>query len=522
MKIRSDIVQVYKDVHIWVGILSGLMLFIAFYAGAITMFERPFSRWATPPTPLAAAPELARTQALVDATLAAYPQASRRYSIVLETTPERPARLIWREGNRRAFSEYGASFDAEGRLQVRKLASAPVASLVDRLHQFVGLPFPDKLSRPIMGVVAMLYALALISGTVVLLPTLVKDFFALRVGKNIKRMWLDAHNALGIVSLPLHLVMALTSVVFAFHDQIYDVQGRALYGQPISWAHEEPAPLPPGARPLPTEALLARIGEQLPHLRVQSLDFSLDHDRLEGSVVGQDIRYGTRARTFSSTHFDPYSGKVDAHDMPGYMDGWSAAVNAFFMLHFGSYGGNAVRWLYLLLGLAGAALFYTGNLLWIESRRRKARGGEPPAQKTSARVLGALTIGVSLGCVAGISATTAATKWLPSLVQDLAAWHEGIYYAVFVAAVAWALLRGAARAAGELLIAAAALTALVPLGSLAGVWNIAGTWNHGASGLAIDLVALAAVPVLLLLARHSRRRMRAGHPDSVWAARPAR
>ena len=40
-------------------------------------------------------------------------------------------------------------------------------------------------------------------------------------------------------------------------------------------------------------------------------------------------------------------------------------------------------------------------------------------------MLGALTVGVSLDCIAGISATLAATKWLPGNVGDVAAWHEG-------------------------------------------------------------------------------------------------
>ncbi len=49
MKIRTDIVRMYKEIHGWVGIVSGLALFIAFYAGAITMFEEPLQRWASPP-----------------------------------------------------------------------------------------------------------------------------------------------------------------------------------------------------------------------------------------------------------------------------------------------------------------------------------------------------------------------------------------------------------------------------------------------------------------------------------------
>lgn len=520
-KIRSDIVKVYKDVHIWVGILAGLMLFIAFYAGAITMFEKPLERWATPPSALAAPPPLERAPALVRAVLAEHPQAAKNHSVVVATTPDAPARVVWRvRGDRpRQFTEFGASFAPDGTLQVERLRKAPVAQLVDTLHQQVGLPFPDAVARPIMGIVALLYAVALVSGVIILLPTLAKDFFALRIGRNIKRLWLDVHNALGFVSLPFHLVMALTCVVFAFHDPFYDVQGKVVYPNGIQWGGEEHAPPPPpGAQPLPADELLRRVHAQLPGFDVYGFTFQQGEDRVEGRVTGLDVRRGTRARTYASTHLDPYTGEVDAHDLPGHMERWDAAVNAFFMLHFGSYGGNPVRWLYLLLGLGGALVFYTGNLLWIESRRKKQRDAGLPVQKRATRVLGALTVGVSLGCVAGISATVAATKWLPARVDDVAAWHEGIYYAVFVAAVAWAFLRGTARGACELLWLAAFATALVPLGSLAGAWNIGGTWNHPGMGYVVDLTALAAVPVLLWAAARTRRRALQGHQDSVWSA----
>jgi hypothetical protein len=106
---------------------------------------------------------------------------------------------------------------------------------------------------------------------------------------------------------------------------------------------------------------------------------------------------------------------------------------------------------------------------------------------------------------------------LPAQGVDLAAWHEAIYYATFVICLAWAFLRGAARSAAVLLWLAAAMTALIPLSSLVGVWQLGGSWNHGASGIAVDLTALGTVFVLLLAARHSRRRLREGHTDSIWA-----
>ena len=140
MKIRSDIIKVYKDVHIWIGIVSGLMLFIAFYAGAITMFEKPLERWATPPSQLAEAPPLEDAEKLLAAVLEQYPGAARRYSIVVTPTPDQPARLVFSErGNRpRELVEYGASFAADGSLQVQRLRAAKAAQVVDRMHQHVG------------------------------------------------------------------------------------------------------------------------------------------------------------------------------------------------------------------------------------------------------------------------------------------------------------------------------------------------------------------------------------------------
>jgi uncharacterized iron-regulated membrane protein len=57
-----------------------------------------------------------------------------------------------------------------------------------------------------------------------------------------------------------------------------------------------------------------------------------------------------------------------------------------------------VQWLYFLLGLGGAFLFYSGNLLWIESRRKRRQVEQGRAQLVMARA----TVGICLGvCVAG-------------------------------------------------------------------------------------------------------------------------
>ena len=41
---RSEFIRIYKSVHTWTGIIAGMALFIAFYAGAITIFKAPLAR----------------------------------------------------------------------------------------------------------------------------------------------------------------------------------------------------------------------------------------------------------------------------------------------------------------------------------------------------------------------------------------------------------------------------------------------------------------------------------------------
>jgi uncharacterized iron-regulated membrane protein len=353
VKVRTDIVRMYKEIHGWVGIISGLALFIAFYAGAITMFEEPLQRWASPRSQLAAPVPLERVPELVEAVLAEHPEASASYDIHVETGPEQPARMSWtvRSGGDDHASvpqTYYAALAPDGSVQVEENGPSPVAQFIDVLHQHVGLPFPPEISLVVMGAISLLYAIAIVSGVIVLLPSLVSDLFAMRVGKNVKRIWLDLHNVLGILSLPFHLIMALTAVVFAFHDQFYDMQG-ATFARGMSGAQAEaapPEPEPELGQPLAPAELIRRIEAQAPRFAIRSINYELEEDgHAHVHVQGTDPRHGHRAPTYGMAEVDAYTGKLTEVDyMPGNQGGWGATITSFFALHFGNFGGASVRW----------------------------------------------------------------------------------------------------------------------------------------------------------------------------------
>ena len=93
--------------------------------------------------------------------------------------------------------------------------------------------------------------------------------------------------------------------------------------------------------------------------------------------------------------------------------------------------------------------------------------------------------------------------------------HSAIYYALFLLATFWALVRGAPRAGVELSVLGAVAMLCVPLASL-----IAGAdWYDAPALMLVDGVALMLAIALLWSARAARHRARTGPRDSVWSDR---
>lgn len=519
---RSEMIRLYKGVHTWTGILTGMALFIAFYAGALTIFKAPLNGWAEPPA-VRASLALDEAARLVEQVVA---MGVTDFTLHLQQNPQRPWPLTWQP--RGESEQQYARFDEAGLLETGREQPTAVGELVDLLHQTAGL-VPGDLESGItlMGVVSLFYGLALISGVVVLLPTLVKDFFAVRPGRNRKRFWLDSHNVLGIISLPFHLVILLSALVFAFHDPIYELQDRLVYGGNLQQHWDAGGPLaglergPEPAPMLSPQRLLAHARQAAPHFEPHTLTY-LHAGKRGASVIvrGLDERYPQRTVEGGLLVLVAATGATlnDSY-VPGQGPVWDSLISLFFALHFASFGGYWVDWGYFLLGLAGAALFYTGNLLWIETRRRRARqAGQQPEQTRTSRILGALSVGVCLGCVTGISLSLASAKWLHGWGLPSQNWHITAYYLVFLACVGWALWRGAARAAVDLLGLAALATLLIPLASLlAWFWPDCPWWVHRDwTSLAVDLVALLGAGLLAGLARFTARRLCAAAPDGIW------
>src|SRR3546814_20650180 len=112
------------------------------------------------------------------------------------------------------------------------------------------------------------------------------------------RMWLDLQNVLGLLSLPFHIIMALTSVVFAFHDQFYDAQDAVQRIGTEQVADREQVQGPPNTgEVLPPAELACRIGRQFPAFTLHSFSYETNQEEWSpGNIPGTEPPLRTEER----------------------------------------------------------------------------------------------------------------------------------------------------------------------------------------------------------------------------------
>lgn len=519
MKISSGTLRTFTTVHTWVGLVTGFALFVAFYAGAVTIFHHDLQVWQSPHGVEHAPQTLDDAQRLLDETLARHPDARKHMGMVFPGAEYPVAAAYWQDAQ--GQWRFATLDHLDG---IDEMPGGELSELVNALHYSLGIPVAGTY---LMGIVSLLYGLALISGVIIHLPKLKEDLFALRPGRNLKRMWQDAHNVIGVLSLPMHVMFAVTGamlclvliVMMALNPLIY----RGQLMQALGPAMDTAPVIAPANREQAIGPMALWHQRAIDEARAQGMA-SFEPAYLKLANAGDanavvEITGETEGALgpLGAVALNANTGEKLATQLPGRRDANHATLASAYALHFGEYGNHWVQWLYFLLGLGGAFLFYSGNLLWIESRRKRRQATQGRAQVWMARA----TVGVCIGVCVAISAAFVATQWLqaPSLRGlDLGFGVNATCFAAWGLCILWAALRPPIRAAQELLWAAAIVTAAIPLahGVVTGAW----LWTSAAAGqwalFAIDAGALAMAIAFAWLARVSARRAREGEANSVW------
>lgn len=516
-------IQRFTSVHSWVGICTGMALFIAFFAGSLAVYLEPIQKWANPDLRPAYG-SAADMERVVDAVVQ-HPDFADAFAGGLDLSfgaDGKGAKAVFYSGTPSrggAWVTHTLGLDADGRI-AQLDAPSSVDTMINRIHYSLGLP--KHAGYTLMGVVSAVYGLALVTGLLIHLPHLLRDLYSLRVSKNLKKMWLDAHNVIGVLSLPFHLMFAFTGLLICIMPILGNVMDQVSPNLGASQAFatqeqggfvirrhnqgEERRKVSPPAAVLPVSRLLEIAANEVSGLEATGISYSSYGTRDAKAKVSGHIRHALASEV--SVVIAASTGEVIEIDAPRTRSVPTQLEAGYVFLHFADFGGQFTRAVYFVLGLAGAFLFYSGNLLWIETRRRRHHVEQP----MSGWVMAQLSIGICLGCCLGIGLMLMGTQLLPLDLPGRSEWEENLYYIGFFGALVWSLARPPIRAGIEILAACAALYGLLPvlnttLSSWHGAWDVAG----------FDAILLLLALSFLALARSTVRRAATGQPNSVWS-----
>ncbi|MEM1437268.1 MAG: PepSY-associated TM helix domain-containing protein, partial [Pseudomonadota bacterium] len=137
---KKATLKAFTAAHSWLGLATGMALFIAFYAGALTVFFHELKAWDDylPGSGVHAQP--ARADALIEQVLAADPGAARAFHVHLAEPGHHGEQLYWFETQASGNVEtHGYELEPDDALRELE-PSGTLAGFVYGLHYTAGLP----------------------------------------------------------------------------------------------------------------------------------------------------------------------------------------------------------------------------------------------------------------------------------------------------------------------------------------------------------------------------------------------
>lgn len=349
-------------VHSWAGIVTGLLLFIVCFSGAVMVFKDEIDLWANPG--LAKLPRAASPVSL-DAVLrnvqAAYPGA-RVEAIVLPDAVT-PSHFVF-------VREKGLPESARTKLAARSDTGALVGPVDSQLGQSLRMLHVFLFFGPrwIVGFLGVVMAVLIGTG-IVMHRKIIAELFTQRWGRSLRVVMSDMHKAAGIWGLAFHILIAVTGAWLGLAPVFergfaYVVQGPTAVARPV------PAPAAP-MRSL-DEMRIAAL-RAVPGFEPRQVTL-----RQWGRADAQVIFTGGLATHLASTVRVQVGGataEVASVLDPRTKGLWSQFNGLMEPLHFGNFGGLPLKWLYFLLGLTPAFLSLSGTLIWLDGRRQRGANG---------------------------------------------------------------------------------------------------------------------------------------------------
>ena len=372
---RAGTTKAWEAIHRWTSLVCTLFLFLLSLTGLPLIFHDEFEALTggKPPAGMASARAGKPLDQIVASAVADYRSRSGSGGVPLFIgfSPDDPQitvtvgpRADARPAEMRLFS-----YDRSTGRPIGEIHGDGIMVFLLKVHTDMFLGLPGMLFLGAMGIV---FAIAIVSGVVLYAPFMRRlPFGTLRRGRSRRLGYLDEHNLLGILTLGWALAIGLTGAINAFAIPLTDQWRERELATMVASIRSDDTSGP--AHRASLDKAMAATQKAAPGKMPQFIGFP-------GGGWSSPHHYAIffQGDTPLTSHLltpalvDATTGKLaDIRPMPLSMQ----ALMLSRPLHFGDYGGLALKIVWALLDLATMRVLWSGLVLWWGKRSRSKVAG---------------------------------------------------------------------------------------------------------------------------------------------------
>ncbi|WP_316811555.1 PepSY-associated TM helix domain-containing protein [Pedobacter heparinus] len=400
--------RINKWLHLWLGLASGIIVFIVCLTGCIWVFNEEINGLLEPETKMERQDKPVITPGQLSAIVARdYPdklpayanyQQGRTINLNLRDKVEKKEKGA--RGGRRGggvtlkINPYTGEIVSK---EVRKKDETDFFRFILNGHRFLWMPY--EIGRPIVNYGTLVFVVLLITGLIWWYPrkwnkSTTDKSFKIKWGASFKRVNLDLHNVLGFYSLLFLLAIALTGMVYGikwYSEGLYWVTSGG--EQLAEFKRLESDSLQTGKFYTPEKAMdLAWNKVITRHPKSQGFYYNFPDTSKAKATIGITVYpntgqfYNSKGYTFDQ-HTLAELKREDVYSRDYETAGFPTKLRKMnYDIHVGSILGFPGKVLAFLASLIGASLPITGFLVWygrkFKKKKKQASGSSGPAVKT--------------------------------------------------------------------------------------------------------------------------------------------
>lgn len=368
-----------NDIHLWLGLISGLIIFLVCLSGTILTFEKEIEGWfqkelvvkpkgnKQPLNKLVQLPALKEKGTLTAVTLPT--NAKQPYVFSIKEDPKQ------HRGTQYEVNPYTGEI-----LKPEKSSAEGFMRFMFRLHRWLLLD--TSIGRPIVGVATIVFLILSLTGIVLWFPKKIKWKYVkaglkIKTDANWKRINHDLHNTLGFYACILIVIMGLTGLCWSFEgyrDGLSRVLGTPVFnrgGAPkISAGNTNGKQLTLEEAVALANKELSYAGEltiSLPNKKNPFYNFRKLADASFSTVAHDQLTLTTTGTIINKEIYadKPLNVKI---------------AGAIKSLHTGTIYGTFSKILYFFACLVGTSLPITGTFIYINKLKKKRKRNRVPKE----------------------------------------------------------------------------------------------------------------------------------------------